>query len=122
MHGNATGNSPGNGGTKFHPAQRSRGGRAYTVAQARENEVQRLTEVERILADFGRKPTRLEHLLIDELAGLAVKARRFRSQGRSVEPIVNLMARLSRLIGLQYGGSASPDEYKIVFLPGDENI
>jgi hypothetical protein len=82
-------------------------GAARQAELAREAEAERVAEVGRIIADMGCTPTRVQALLVDELAALAVKARRLRRQGKSTDEVTMLMTRVAGRLGIKAGSKSS---------------
>jgi hypothetical protein len=61
---------------------------------------ERLEIVAGLTADLGHTPSTGERLLIDELAGLAVRARRLRACGKPTKDIARLMTRVAVRLGI----------------------
>jgi hypothetical protein len=85
-------------------------GRRLMAERAAEDECYRLEEVTRITADLGAigcVPTRQQELLIDELAGLAIRSRRLRKQGKPTDNIAMLMTRIIGRLDRRPGADTS---------------
>jgi len=76
--------------------------------RAAREETERLVERDALLADLNRPPNATERLLIDELAALAVRARRLRAQGKPADDVARLMTRIAGKLGLRLGAAAKP--------------
>jgi len=85
-----------------------RAGAAGKAAEVERLEAERLVEVGAIVHDLGREPTAVERLLIDELAALAVRARRLRSRGEPSDDVARLMARIAGRLGMKLGAAVKP--------------
>jgi len=81
-------------------------GAARQAELAREAEAERIIEVGKLVADLGGRPSAIQQLLIDELAGLAVRARRLRRQGKPTDEIAMLMTRVAGRLGIKPGTKA----------------
>jgi hypothetical protein len=69
-------------------------------------EQQRQCEVAAIVADLAHEPSAVERLLIDELAALAVRARRLRRKGQPTDDVARLMTRIASKLGIRQGTKA----------------
>jgi hypothetical protein len=80
-------------------------GKARMAELATSYEVERRTEEQSLLRDLGREPSHAERLLIENSAGLAVRARRLRRLGRDGEAddVVRLLLRALIKLGSKPG-------------------
>ncbi len=68
-------------------------------------EAERRAEEQKLLADLGREPSYIEQLLVENAAGLAVRARRLRRLGRDREAddVARLLIRTIGKLGIKPG-------------------
>jgi hypothetical protein len=71
--------------------------------RVRIDESERQCEVAAIIGDLGHQPSAVERLLIDELAALAVRARRLRRRGLPTDDVARLMTRIASKLAIKPG-------------------